>query len=1624
DFAAAAGTLTFAAGVTNESVIVTILDDAVDEGDETVLLSLGNVSGAELGAVPTHTLTIADDDTAAVRFDLAQSEAVENGGVTVIGVNLTQASSGAVTVDYALGSGTAEAGVDFAAAAGTLTFAAGVTNRTIALTILDDAVDEPDETVALSLANPANAPLGAPSIHTCTILDDDTAAAQFARADSVLPENPGTVLVAILLSPASASTVTVSYAVTGGTARAGEDYAPVGGTLTFEPGVTNLAVQLFALDDDVAEGPETVELALTHVSGAGQGTVWVHVCTIEDDDACAVEFGAATSGGTEGETVPVPVRLTTPCAQTVTVSYAVAGGTADSASDYALGDGTLTFPPGMTNLTVGVALTDDTVNEESETIVIALADPVHAVLGAVSVHTCTIADDDAPRVLFAEEEIWGGEPVSSVAIPVRLSAPAVVPVTVDYAVSGGTADAAVDFIGGQGTLTFDPGATNLAVSLAIVNDAIDEDDELIVLALGNPVNAALGRATTICVIEDDDTATVSFAATGSVVAENGGAAAVSVCLSTPADRTVTVQHAVTGGTAAKWDDYSAGAGTLTFEPGVTNASFSLAIVDDTLDESDETVVLGLSDVSGVALGAVLAHTVTIADDDETAVRFAADASIGDEGSVLALPVTLSLVSAQTVTVDYAVSGGTASHGTDFVAPAGTLTFAPGTTNLAVAVVILDDTQEEEAESLVLTLRAPVGARLGAVSAHTVTIAPNDTRVVQFERAESAGSEAVSPAAVSVCLNLPAERDVMVHYAVAGGTAGSDSDFVLSSGTLTFAPGASNRVVMVTVLDDTKPEPDETIALALTGAAHAVLGTLTNHTYTILDDDVRLVQFDATASAVAEDGPVLAIPVSLSAPASDAVTVEYAVTGGTAADGVDFLLSAGTLTFRTGEATCAIVLTPCDDSEEEGGETVVLALSDAGNASLGICAVHTCTLIDRPCWVWGYAYRRAITIDGSQVSGARALLDFPLLVRAVKSELRGIAYGGRVTREAGHDIVFAGGDGITRLDHEIELYDPATGALAAWVRVPVLSAGADTVLYLYYGNPAETGPQQNANGVWGVDYAAVWHLAEDPAGAAPQFRDATAHANHGTAQGSAGLASFDSPLGKAVQFPGTNGWIDVPSAGVVNSLDVTGTQLTLEAWARVPAGGVDEDEALFVKASGGNQEKYMLGVEYDTTGTYPNDRAHVRLNYHKTSAADRIRLDVANAFPRDQWVHEAAVYDGAQVRLYVNGQLAHSAAYALPIDSVSADSVAIGRRIGTERFFEGAIDELRVSTAARSADWIKTTHANLSAPADFASCGAEERGCNAPEPVVAAGAVWRYRKGTAEASDPVTAWREPAFDASGWASGAAPFGYGDGPYDTTLTDMRDGYASVFLRREFVVPEPAMVCRMDVWALYDDGFIVWINGEEVARVAVAGVPGSFVPHDGLAVAQIEPAVWRATFQTDALPEWRAGTNVVAVQVFNGSLRSSDLTFDCELALLTRTAFPGDGDFDGIPDEWEQDFLAGTDRSAAEDTDGDGLSNLHEFICGTDPGSGVDCFAVDIALSNGFVHVSLPCRKAEGAGYAGLTRHYTLEASAGAADGPWEPVPGYTNVLATNQVLHYTEPADGGRVFFRARVWLEQE
>jgi uncharacterized repeat protein (TIGR01451 family) len=943
DYTAGSGTLTFAAGVTSQPITVPVAGDALDEANETFTVTLTNPGNATI-ADGTALGTITDDD-APPSISIADATVTEGNAGTIAAVftvTLSAASGRALSVGWATANGTALAPADYAAGSGTLTFNAGVTSQTISVTVNGDAVDETNETFTVALSNPSNVTI-ADGTGLGTITDDD-GAPQLSVADIAITEgNAGSsnAQLTVTLLPASGQVVTVSWATQNGSATAGSDYTAASGSLTFAVGSTQQTFTVPVLGDTLDEANETFLVNLTNAVNATINDAQA-VVTINDDDAppsLAIADASLAEGNAGSAAMTFTLTLSAASAQTITVDYATADQTA-TAADYTGASGTVTFAPGITTRTISVSVTGDTLDEANETFAVNLTNGVNVTI-ADGQAAGTITDDDAPPALsIADRTVTEGNAGITVAqLDVTLSAPSGRIVTVQWATGDGSAVAPADYAAGSGALTFAPGVVSQSITVEVNGDTTSEVDETFAVSLTGPVNATLGDGQAAVTIANDDGVPTLAITDASVTEGNTGTvqATFNVTLSAPSGQSITVQWATANGTAVAPADYTAGSGTLTFAPGTTARSLTVAVAGDLLDEVNETFTVALSNPVNAAIGDG-SGAGTITDDDPPPSLSIADASIteGNAGSTnLTLTVTLSAASGRTVTVSYATADGTALAGSDYSARSGTLSFAAGVVTQALTVPITGDVIDEADEQLLVNLSAPTNAVIGDNQA-VATIADDDgapsLSIADVTAAE--GNSGPSSATFTVTLSAASGQQVSVDYATANGTAGAPADYAARTGTAIFAPGAVTQTVVVSVAGDTLDEANETFTLNLSNAVNAGIADA-QATGTITDDDAPpALSIADTSVAEGDSGSISAtFVVTLSAPSGLTAGVAWATQDGTALAGPDYLAGSGSLTFAPGATSQSFTVIVNGDLLDEADETFTVALSGATNAGI-------------------------------------------------------------------------------------------------------------------------------------------------------------------------------------------------------------------------------------------------------------------------------------------------------------------------------------------------------------------------------------------------------------------------------------------------------------------------------------------------------------------------------------------------------------------------------------------------------------------------------------------------------------------------------------------------------------------
>lgn len=330
----------------------------------------------------------------------------------------------------------------------------------------------------------------------------------------------------------------------------------------------------------------------------------------------------------------------------------------------------------------------------------------------------------------------------------------------------------------------------------------------------------------------------------------------------------------------------------------------------------------------------------------------------------------------------------------------------------------------------------------------------------------------------------------------------------------------------------------------------------------------------------------------------------------------------------------------------------------------------------------WSFRKRIVIPAR--SPTTVLTDFPVLVSLVDADLRDRAL------DTGHDVAFATEAGGI-LEHEIERFDGADGTLVAWVKVPTLDTAVDTVLYMAYGDP-DASADPSVPTVWSNGFLAVWHLDETGAGVAGEYVDSTAGGHDGVGGGGA-PARVPGRIGGAQEFDGVD-----DSVQTSPSLLDARTRLSLSMWANIRS----TDNVVRPGLAGQNDVMEM--------GFFWDDRINLWSEDMVTDCPGKPLTSVCTGdFALDEWLYLAISWDGAEIVMFVDGIEKHRV--SLPRLASSAFSFNIGGGgifDPTGNTLDGTLDEVRLATTERPAEWFAIEHANQSAPELFHVVGPEER----------------------------------------------------------------------------------------------------------------------------------------------------------------------------------------------------------------------------------------------------------------------------------------------------------------------------
>jgi subtilisin-like proprotein convertase family protein len=504
-----------------------------------------------------------------------------------------------------------------------------------------------------------------------------------------------------------------------------------------------------------------------------------------------ITFSAPSVSVSEGGTASLSVTRT-PTNGMSTVSFATSPGTASS-GDFGSTSGTLTFADGESTKTIQIPTLDNALDGPDKTFTVALSNPISAALGAPSTATVTIVDNDAPPLLSLSNAS-GSEAAGSLFFAYSLSSASQKPISFSVAASNGSAQIGSDFSAPAATVSVAPGSTSGLIGVPITNDALDEADETLSIALSSAVDVTLPASpSALGVIVDDDGAPGVSVNDASLAEGNSGTSSLTftASLSAPSAQAVSVDYTTSNG-SADGNDYTPSSGSLTFAPGQTSRTFSVSINGDVSIEGDETFGVTLSNPVNASLGdAVGVGTIVNDDSAQTLPAVSVSAASVTEGnsgiSGLVFTVTLSSAPVQTVSVTYATSDGTAQANSDYTPTSGTLSFAPGVQSQTVVVPVIGDAVVEADESFALNLSGAGNATV-AVASGAGTIANDDAAPVP-----TATPTATAPAP-EVLLFTPASAMRNTNVIIVGLNFSRTSSVKFNGVAATFTLTSPNRIV--------------------------------------------------------------------------------------------------------------------------------------------------------------------------------------------------------------------------------------------------------------------------------------------------------------------------------------------------------------------------------------------------------------------------------------------------------------------------------------------------------------------------------------------------------------------------------------------------------------------------------------------------------------------------------------------------------------------------------------------------------------------------------------------------------------------------------------------------------------
>ena len=491
--------VTFNPGVSDVMVPVTINNNGLPEGNQTIGMQLSNATGFTVLTNPANaTLTIQDSvHLPGVVFFSATNYNVNSSNTNVyLTVYRTNGSSGIITVNYATVVGTAQPVADYYTTNGLLTFIDGVTNQTIVVPIVPQTQVKTPVSLTVILSNAVNgATLASPSNATVTI-SSSLAGISFVTATTTLSENSGVVSLSVQRLYNTNSAVSVQYFTVNGTARATTNYTYTSGTLTFTNGEVLKSVSIPLIDDTNVTGDLKFSVGLTNPVGAQLLSPSNSVVVLQDADA-GLSFSTSTQSVLKNAGfATISVICSNPSVEPTNsmplqVNYATTNGTAVAGADYQAVSGTLVFTNGIAVNTFTVPIYNNAIITGDKTFSVVLSNPTAPGQITPNGTQVVVIAESNTGLHFAQSSYQAFKNGIVAAIAVTRTGNTNNVVSVDYLATNGTAINGVNFTATNGTLIFSNGVMSQTFNVPLIANSQVQPNLSVLLQLSNPTNSLL-----------------------------------------------------------------------------------------------------------------------------------------------------------------------------------------------------------------------------------------------------------------------------------------------------------------------------------------------------------------------------------------------------------------------------------------------------------------------------------------------------------------------------------------------------------------------------------------------------------------------------------------------------------------------------------------------------------------------------------------------------------------------------------------------------------------------------------------------------------------------------------------------------------------------------------------------------------------------------------------------------------------------------------------------------------------------------------------------------------------------------------------------------------------------------